>query len=258
MIKPDSPEFVASFARGISVIRSFTADAPRQTLTEVAERSGMTRAAARRFLLTLEAMGYARSDGKYFELTAAVMEIGYAYFAALSVWEAIQPYLAEVTAALNESCSAAVLDGQDVVYVARSATNRRILSVRVDIGTRLPAHATSMGQVLLAGLAPPALARYLEAANLERFTDKTLTSVGALMKRLDLVRDQGFAIADEELEGGLRSIAVPVHDRNGAIDAALNISAHAAQVDPETLRSKFLPVLTEAAARADRARLLRL
>lgn len=258
MIQPDSSEFVASFARGISVIRSFAAEAPRQTLTEVAERAGMTRAAARRFLLTLESMGYARSDGKHFELTPAVMEIGYAYLASLGVWEAIQPYLAEVTAALGESCSAAVLDGQDVVYVGRSASSRRILSVRIDIGTRLPAHATSMGQVLLAGLPAPALARYLEMASLERFTDKTLTSVAALMKRLDLVREQGFAIADEELEGGLRSIAVPVHDRSGTVDAALNISTHAAQVAPETMRTRFLPVLAEAAAMADRARQMRL
>lgn len=257
MIDADSPEFVASFARGISVIRAFGPGATRLTLSDVAETTGLTRAAARRFLLTLVALGYARSDGKYFELTPAVLEIGYAYLASLDIWESVQPYLRGVTEQLHESCSAAVLEGDEVVYVARSAVNRRVLSINLAVGTRLPAHATAMGQVLLAGLEPAALTRYLKAATLAAYTEKTTTDPAALRARLDGIRAQGYALADQELESGLRSLAVPLHNRDGRVIAAINVSAPAAQVPAEVMIATYLPVLRDAASRCDQVSRLR-
>src|SRR6185295_4620622 len=166
----------------------------------------------RRFLLTLCALGYARGDGRHFELTPRLLEIGYAYLASLEFWELLQPALDEVTLRLNESSSAAVLDGEEVVYVARSASRQRIIGVALSVGTRLPAHATSMGQVLLASLLPAELDRYFRAARPARFTAKTRVSRREIEARLEEVRRQGYALSDQELEEGLRSLAVPLHD----------------------------------------------
>ncbi|MAM74693.1 IclR family transcriptional regulator C-terminal domain-containing protein [uncultured Tistrella sp.] len=247
MIDPDSPDFVASFARGLSVVRAFGAEAPRQTLSEVAERTGLTRAAARRFLLTLEALGYARSDGKYFELTPMVLELGFSYLSSLDMTEAIQPWLRRVSDTLGESCSAAVLDGIDIIYVARAAARHRILAISLNVGARLPAWCTSMGQVLLANLPPARRNMLLRDISFEPRTPHSLGDMKSLGDRLALVRDQGYAIADQELELGLRSIAVPLHDRTGVVVAAMNVSAQAARVSVEMLEREYLPVLLDAA-----------
>jgi IclR family transcriptional regulator, pca regulon regulatory protein len=248
MIDQDSPDFVTSFARGLAVIRSFGVETPRQTLTEVAEHTGMTRAAARRFLLTLQALGYARSDGKHYELSPQILEIGYAYLSSLSLTETIQPFLARVTETLRESSSAAVLDGADVTYVARSAARHRVMTVSLAVGARLPAHATSMGQVLLAYLDPQRLQHFLRTTHLDRYTDNTLTKPIDLSERLERVRTQGWSLCDGELEVGLRSVAVPVHDRNGAVTIAMNVSTQASRVSVEALQRDYLPVLQSAAS----------
>jgi IclR family pca regulon transcriptional regulator len=252
VIAPDSPDYVASFARGVAVIKAFGRQSRRLTLSEVAAQTELSRAAARRFLLTLCALGYARGDGKHFELTPRLLEIGYAYLASLEFWELIQPALEEITRQLNESSSAAVLDGDEVVYVARSASRQRLIAVALTVGTRLPAHATSMGQVLLASLPPDELERYFKAARPQRFTAKTRVSRREIEARLEEVRRQGYALADQELEEGLRSIAVPLRDRGGLTVAAINVSAHAARVPARTLVQDYLPVLKGAAETIER------
>jgi IclR family pca regulon transcriptional regulator len=250
--KPN-PEFVASFARGLDVIRCFGPDHRRQTLSEVAERTGLTRATARRFLLTLTELGLARSDGKHFELTPAILDLGHAYLSSLNVWDALQPSLDAVSRDLDESCSAAVLQGTEIMYIARAASRHRILSIGLRVGTRLPAHATSMGQVLIANTEPAALASYFRDASLRRFTAHTLARREDLEARLHAVRQQGYAVCDQELEEGLRSIAVPVTNRRGATLAAINVSSQAARTSVEQLREVFLPRLKAAAAEINQA-----
>jgi IclR family pca regulon transcriptional regulator len=250
--KPN-PEFVTSFARGLDVIRSFGPDHRRQTLTEVAERTGLTRATARRFLLTLAELGLARSDGKYFELTPAVLDLGHAYLSSLNVWDALQPSLDAVSRDLDESCSAAVLSGTEVIYIARAASRHRILSIGLRVGTRLPAHATSMGQVLMAHSEPGVLAVYFRQADLRSFTSRTLASRDDLKARLAAVKTQGYAVCDQELEEGLRSIAVPVVNRRGSTIAAINVSSQAARTSIEHMLRVFLPRLKEAAKEINQA-----
>lgn len=244
-----SGDFVASLARGLAVIQAFSADASRMTLTEVAERTDLTRAAARRFLLTLHALGFVTYDGKYFALTPRVLCLGYAYLSSLDFWEATRPYLEEVTHRLNESCSAAVLDGGDVVYVARSAARHRLMSVTLRVGTRLPAHATSMGQVLLGGLGDREWQAYCRQATLTRYTSRTLTHPDALLARVRAVREHGYALVDQELEEGLRSLAVPVYDGKGVLRAAINLSTHAARISKAAILRDYLPGLRTAAGK---------
>lgn len=242
-------DFVTSLARGLEVLRAFGADTPVMTLSEVAARTGLTRAGARRFLLTLVELGYVYKNGRQFRLTPKVLALGYAYLSSMPLPQQAQPFLEEITAATNESCSLAVLDGADIVYLARSPA-RRILMVGIQVGTRLPAHATSMGRVLLADLEPPDLDRYLRATRLERRTRHTLTDPERLESELARVRRQNYAIIDQELEEGVRSIAVPVRDPgSGRVVAAINISTNVAAVPKERLVKEFLPVLQGAAAR---------
>ncbi|MGF1627145.1 MAG: IclR family transcriptional regulator C-terminal domain-containing protein [Alphaproteobacteria bacterium] len=248
-----SSDFVTSLARGLAVIQAFSAESSRMTLTEVAERTGLTRAAARRFLLTLHTLGFVTYDGKYFALTPRVLCLGYAYLSSLDFWEATRPYLEEVTQALNESCSAAVLDATDVVYVARSAARHRLMSVTLRVGTRLPAHATSMGQVLLGGLNDREWQAYCREAVLTRYTSRTLVRPDALLARVRAVREHGYAMADQELEEGLRSLAVPVYDAGGALRAAINLSTHAARISKAAILRDYLPPLKAAAAKISAA-----
>lgn len=251
-LRPNS-EFVASFARGLDVIRSFGPDHRRQTLTEVAERTSLTRATARRFLLTLTELGLARSDGKHFELTPAVLDLGHAYLSSLNVWDALQPSLDAVSRDLDESCSAAVLQDTEVIYIARAASRHRILSIGLRVGTRLPAHATSMGQVLIAQADPAALAAYFRHADLRRYTAHTLATRAELDARLVSVRAQGYALCDQELEEGLRSLAVPIVNRRGVTLAAINVSSQAARTSCEHMLKAFLPRLRMAANEINQA-----
>jgi IclR family pca regulon transcriptional regulator len=244
------PDFVQSLERGLSVIRSFDADRPEQTLSEVAASAGVTRAAARRFLLTLEELGYVRSEGRFFSLTARVLELGYAYLSSLSLPDLAEPHLESLVAEVNESSSVSVLDGADVVYVARVPT-RRIITVVISVGTRFPAYATSMGRVLLAGLPDPELETYLADVRLKTLTARTLSSVAALRGELTKVRGQGYALVNQELEDGLRAIAAPVRDRTGRVIAAVNVSAHASRTSLEVMRRDLLPALLKTAARIE-------
>ncbi len=239
-------ETVQSFARGLDVLRSFGAERRRQTITEVAERTGMTRAAARRFLYTLCERGFARSDGKHFELTPAVLEISHAYLSGVSELESVREVLHELTRELDESASAAMLDGSDIIYVARSPARHRIMTIGLAVGTRLPAYATSMGQVLLSQLTHNELERFFKSAILTAHTAHTITTKDRLKERLQKVRDQGYIVVSEELELGLRSISVPVLGHT-ATRLALNISAQAARVTESEMVERYLPRLRQAA-----------
>jgi len=240
------PDFVQSLERGLAVIRAFGPETPQLTLSEVARATGLTRAAARRFLLTLAELGYVRADGRVFSLRPRILELGFAYLSGLSLPETAQPHMEELVAKVHESCSVSVLDGEDVVYVARVPT-RRIMSVTIAIGTHFPAYATSMGRVLLAGLSPAGLERYLSSVEMEPLTRRTLTSRDQLVALLQTVRSQGYAMVDQELEDGLRSIAVPIHDGNDEVIAAINLSSHASRATLDMMRREYLPLLRETA-----------
>ncbi|MEX5269280.1 IclR family transcriptional regulator domain-containing protein [Kocuria sabuli] len=216
-------QFVQSLARGLHVITAFDDRHPRMTLSDVARRTDLTRATARRFLLTLEELGYVRTDGRLFELTPKVLQLGFSYLSSLSLPALAGPHLEALSEQVEESTSASVLDGSDIVYVARVSTHR-IMTVAIAVGTRFPAHATSMGRVLLAGLDADQCAEYLRSARLERLTEHTLTDPRALEADLRRVRVQGWALVDQELEIGLRSVAAPVTDRAGRVVAAVNVS----------------------------------
>jgi IclR family transcriptional regulator, pca regulon regulatory protein len=240
-------EFVQSLERGLAVIKAFSEDAPRLTLTEVAAATGLSRAAARRFLLTLESLGYVGTDGRQFYLRPRLLDLGYAYLSSFTVSEIAQCHLEQLARSVHESCSASVLDGEDIVYVARAAASR-IMTIRLAVGTRLPAYCTSMGRVLLAALAPEDQEEYLRTARLEARTPKTVTTRDALREELRQAARQGYALVDQELEDGVRSVAVPIRDARGRTVAAVNATAHATRVTLATLRESFLPRLRECAA----------
>lgn len=240
-------DFVQSLARGLAVIRAFNAEHAELTLSEVSRRAEISPAAARRFLRTLETLGYVRSDDRRFALTPRVLELGFSYLSALSLPETMQPHLEGLSREVDESVSAAVLAGTEIVYVARVPT-RRIMSIGITIGTRFPAATTSMGRVLLAEL-PDARVRELLAEHPpEALTERTITDVDAVIDELTRVREQGWAIVDGELELGLRSLAVPVRGRDGGVAASLNVSTSATRDSLERLRDHHLPRALETAA----------
>lgn len=240
--------FVQSLERGLAVIRAFGADTPSLTLSEVARATGLTRAGARRFLLTLTDLGYVRTDGRRFELTARVLELGYAFLSSISLPEVAEPHLERLVAEVHESSSVSVLDGDDIVYVARSSSSTRIMSIDLAIGSRLPAFCTSMGRVLLAGLTSAELSDYLKRLRATPFTPRTLVTKDKLREAIEAVRDAGFSLVDQELEVGLRSIAVPVIDARRRVAAAVNISAQAPRVSVGDLEKRCLPPLRAAAS----------
>jgi IclR family pca regulon transcriptional regulator len=240
-------DFVQSLDRGLAVIRAFGPDRERLSLSEVARTTGLTRAAARRFLLTLVKLGYVRSDGREFSLRPRVLELGYAYLSGLAMPEIAAPHLEELVARLRESSSISVLDGHYIVYVARVPT-KRIMTVAISVGTRFPAHATSMGRVLLAGMAEPDFERYLAEADFEAFTGRTVTDPAELRRIVRKVAEQGYAIVDQELEEGLRAIAAPIRGPNGDVTAAINVSAHASRISEAAMLSDLLPALLATAA----------
>jgi IclR family pca regulon transcriptional regulator len=242
--------FVQSLERGLAVIRAFDADSPELTLSDVARSTGLTRAAARRFLLTLSDLGYVRTDGRYFALSPRVLELGYAYLSSLSLPEVAEPHLERLVAEVHESSSVSVLDGEDVVYVARVPTSR-IMTVSINVGTRFPAYATSMGRVLLSGLPDEELEAYLENVELKRLSPRTITTASALRAELARAKSQGWAMVDQELEEGLRSVAAPIRDRSGRVVAAVNLSAHASRMSTESVRRQLVPPLVATAARIE-------
>ena len=236
------PNFMLSLARGLQVIRAFSEYRRHLTIAQVSQATGMSRAAARRCLYTLNKLGYVAEDERRFSLRPQVLALGHGYLASTPLAVIAQPYLDRVSSTLRESCSIAILDGEDIVYICRSAETR-IMSISLIVGTRLPAYCTSMGQVLLAQLPPTALEDYLARVKLVERTGQTITSVSKLRKVLAQTREAGFAMIDQELEVGLRSIAVPIRDLRGTVIAAINVGAHAARVTLDEMRSKFLPAL---------------
>ncbi|HET7356830.1 MAG TPA: IclR family transcriptional regulator C-terminal domain-containing protein [Nocardioidaceae bacterium] len=237
--------FVQSLERGLSVITAFGPERPELTLSEVARATGLTRAAARRFLLSLRDLGYVRSEGRAFRLAPKVLDLGYAYLSSMSLPGIAEPHLESLVEQLHESSSMSVLDGSDIVYVARVPTSR-IMTVTINVGTRFPAHVTSMGRVLLAGLDDEGLEEHLRGLQMEAYTPHTETSPDRLRDALRRVREQGYALVDQELEQGLRSLAAPVHDKRGRVVAAVNVSSHVSRVTKEKARREFLPPLLEA------------
>jgi IclR family pca regulon transcriptional regulator len=239
-------DFVQSLDRGLAVIRAFGPDRERLSLSEVARATGLTRAAARRFLLTLVRLGYVRSDGREFSLRPRVLELGYAYLSGLAMPEVAAPHLEELVARLRESSSISVLDGHHIVYIARVPT-KRIMTVAISVGTRFPAFATSMGRVLLAGMSEAELDRYLAEASFEPLTARTVTDPKRLREIVQEVARQGYAIVDQELEEGLRAIAAPIRGSGDAVTAAINVSAHASRVSLAAMRTELLPALQDTA-----------
>jgi len=240
-------EHVQSLERGLMVIQAFTRDRPDMTLAEVARETGLTRATARRLLFTLQTLGYASSDGRRFALTPKVLDIGYAYLSSLDLTAIAQGEMESLVEHTHESCSAAVLDGHEIVYVVRVPTTR-IMTISLGLGSRLPAYATSMGRVLLANLPADRMAAHLDG-ELAPLTARTITDPAALRAELDQVRCQGWALVDQELEDGVRSIAAPLRDASGRAIAAVNVSGHAGRVSLATLRDEFLPALLATAER---------
>jgi IclR family pca regulon transcriptional regulator len=233
------------------VIRALNGRGPGLTLSDVARKTELTRAAARRFLLTLEDLGYVRSDDRKFSLTPRVLELGYSFLSSLTLPEIAQPHLRELVEHVHDSSSVSVLDGADIVYVAREPT-QRIMTVAIAVGTRFPAYATSMGRVLLAGLQPSELDGFFTRAELRPLTTETLTEELALRTELERVRRAGWALVDQELEDGLRSIAAPIRSPAGKVVAAINLSTHASRRTLEAIRRAMLPPLLETAGRIER------
>jgi IclR family pca regulon transcriptional regulator len=245
----ESDELVGSFEKGLRVIRAFDSEHASMSLSDVAKRTELSRATARRFLLTLVALGYAELRDKRFSLRPRVLELGFAYLRSLGLPEVLTPHLRRVSESLDESSSAAVLDAVDVVYIARVPT-RRILSVDLGVGARLPAPHSALGRVLLASLSPSACESLLKEVVLTPHTRRSVTSRRELRQILDDVAHSGFCIIDQELEEGLRSLAVPVVDKRGRVVAAMNVSCQANRVALDVIKRTFLPVLREAALAA--------
>jgi IclR family pca regulon transcriptional regulator len=243
---------VQSLERGLAVIRAFDAEHARMTLSDVARRTGLTRATARRFLHTLVTLDYMQTDGRHFWLRPRILDLGYAYLSSLSLPDIAAPHLKQLSEEIHESSSVSVLDGTDVVYVARIPA-RRIMTVGITVGTRFPAYVTSMGRAILAGLPDDEVDALLRATPLEQLTPRTLTDLDALHAAVADVRRLGYALVDQELEIGLRSIAVGLADTAGRVVAAVNVSVPATAVTIEEMRADLLPALltTRDAIQAD-------
>ncbi len=239
-------ESVQSFERGLAVIRSFGAEAPSQTLADVARATQLSRATARRLIHTLEAEGYVRRDGSIFELTPRVLELGYAFLSSHALPDLARPHLMALSDEVRESTSVAVLDGSAIVYVARVQANR-VMQVSIGVGTRFEAYRTSLGRAILAWLDPARVAEVWEASDRGHPTEHTVTDLDDLQERLDEVRRQGYALVDQELEVGVRSVAAPIRDADGAPVAAVNVSTHASRTTKADIRRAVVPALLRTA-----------
>lgn len=242
----EDPDVIDSVEKAFRLLQSFSAERSAMTVSEAATATGLTRATARRILLTLERLGFAENDGRQFRLTAGVLRLGYGYLAALPFWEHAQPHMRALSDELRESSSMATLDGGEIVYVARVPASRS-MTITLDVGSRLPAYPTSMGRVLLAALPPRELDSYLDSAELAGLTEHTITDPAKLRAELRRVAEQGFAVVDGEREEGVRSAAAPVRGSTGRVLAALNVSANAGRVSLDELRTRFVPRLLETA-----------
>lgn len=244
-----SDAFVESFARGLAVIRAFGPNTPRMTLTQVAEHTGLTRAAARRILLTLQALGYVAQQDRSFSLTVRILDLGYSYLSSVPLVRIAQPVMEDLVSRLDQSCSLAVLDGAEVVYVLR-VPKRSIMTTpgHTMIGFRLPAYVSSMGRVLLAQLPPEQLRAYIAACDLKTYTRHTISSRKGLEREVERCRELGYSLVVDELEQGLAAVAVPIVGPNSQAIAAMNLSRHSGGTARQDLIRKSLPELRKAAA----------
>ena len=242
------PDFIEALARGLDVIRAFGPNRPTMTLSEVAAAAGLARPTARRMLLTLQELGYVRASQNGFALTARVLDLGMAYIGSTGIWEIARPHLESLVESTGESSSLAQLDGSDIIYVARVAVPK-IITIAVTVGTRFPALQTSLGKVLLAALPPDMLEKALAEPSRSGITPLWRPAPEERNQVLREVRARGWALTDEQLAPGIRSIAAPVRDGNNCVVAALNVSVHAAETSLETLHQKHLPLLLQTAAR---------
>ena len=240
------PNFMTSLARGLAVVHAFQERKRQLTIAQISHRTEIPRAAVRRCLHTLIKLGYATTDGRTYSLLPKVLTLGHAYLSSTPLAVTAQPILDRLSDQLHEACSMATLEGDEVLYVARSATPQRLISVDLSVGSRLPAYCTSMGRILLAALDDAALDDYLGHADLQIKTSRTLHTPEALRENIAEIRRKGWVIVDQELEVGLRSLAVPLKDSAGQVLAALNVGTHASRVSRQELESRFLPVLLEA------------
>jgi IclR family transcriptional regulator, pca regulon regulatory protein len=243
----DDRDFVNSLARGLAVIKAFNRSRPSMTLSEVAKRTGINRAAARRFLLTLVREGYAETDGKYFRLRPKILELGFSALSSISLAEMAQSVMDDLADRIDEMCLAAVLDGEWVVYVLRTST-QRVVSVNLDIGSRLPAFCMSTGRVLLAALPDDQLDRWLDDLDPVKYTKNTIVSKRKLREAILRAQRDGYSLMDEEYEIGFRSLSVPITRADGEVVAALNVCCPSPRVSLEKMEREFLPLLREAAA----------
>jgi IclR family pca regulon transcriptional regulator len=241
-------DVIESVERALRILLIFSHEHPSLTLSEAARLAGLSRGTARRILLTFHRLGFVRLEGRQFFLTPRVLRLGYGYLSSLPVWELVQPHLRSLADSLNESSSAATLDGEDIVYVAR-VPSRQTMSLTLTVGSRLPAYATSMGRVLLAGLPKGQLERYLMGVRLTPLTPKTITDQRRLREELAKVHSQGYAVVDGEREAGVRSVAAPVYDRSATVVAAVNVSTSAARVGLREIRQEFVPKVVATARR---------
>lgn len=237
------PDFMASLARGLAVVQAFQERKRHLTIAQISHRTEIPRAAVRRCLYTLIKLGYATTDGRTYSLLPKVLTLGHAYLSSTPLAVSAQPYLDRMSEQLHEACNMATLEGNDILYIARSATTQRLISVDLSVGGRLPAYCTSMGRILLAALDDVTLHEYLANGEFQAKTSRTAHTPQALLECLHQVREQGWCIVDQELEQGLRSIAVPVYDASGQVLAALNVSTHAGRVTRTELEQRFLPIM---------------
>ena len=241
---PPANTFVDTFARGLAVLEAFGPDRQELTLTDVADAADISRAAARRLLLTLCHLGYATQNGRTFKLTARVMRLGYAYLSSLPLADIVEPYVLKAAEKTGESCSVCVLDGHDVVYVARAST-RRVMSLNLAIGTRLPAWATANGRVLLGGLGPVERASLLKQSGISRLTSFSLNTIEKVEAAIQQANLDGYSFVNQELELGLTAVAMPLFDKTGSMVASINIAGHADRNPACRMLNEHLPVLRE-------------
>jgi len=242
------PNFMTSLARGLIVIQAFTQQSPQMTISQLSIKTGLSRAAVRRCLYTLTKLGFAGAeDGSRYSLRPRMLTLSHTYTTSNTLAAAAQPILERMSAALHESFSVATLDGEDIVYIARTQVNR-VMAVDLHIGSRLPAYCTSMGRILLAYLPAEQLEQYFAKVNLVPHTTRTITSVEKLRLILRNIRRNGYAICDQEYEVGLRSIAVPVYSSSGRVVATLNLSGNAPRISVLEMQSRFLTPLRNAAS----------
>lgn len=240
------PNFMTSLARGLAVVNAFQERKRHLTIAQISHRTEIPRAAVRRCLYTLMKLGYATTDGRTYSLLPKVLTLGHAYLSSTPLAVSAQPYLDRISEQLHEACNLATLEGEQVLYIARSAVPQRLISVDLSVGSRLPAYCTSMGRILLAAMDDDSLLDYLEHAELQAKTSRTLHTPEALWQCLQQVRQQGWCLVDQELEQGLRSLAVPVYDSAGHVLAAMNVSTHAGRVPASELEKRFLPIMLAA------------